>query len=142
MKFLIYLEVCVIAAFASPFLDDVNVAQKLVRIPDGFGGMKYVNPNAEQDPSPSYIPADDVEFLLFTLQNPLIPQFLRFDDMSSVANSNWSPNRPTKVICHGWQRSEIAEADVISSLIVVYFQRHQHRSQPAGDCVLSGRTRC
>lgn len=111
MKFVVFSLFCLMATISSTF--DDGSASKLrrnlspgsyVRIPDGFGGMKFVLPEEEPEISPSFVPADDMVFLLFTRANPTTPQILRFNDMSSVTSSLFSSARPTKVICHGWQR--------------------------------------
>lgn len=109
MKLLILSIFCVFASISSSF-DDGSAAKvrsndaNFVMIPDGFGGMKYVNPDEEPEISPSFVPADDIVFMLFTRDNRLEHQVLRWNDLSSISASNWSPSRPTIFICHGWQR--------------------------------------
>lgn len=102
MKFVILSAILIVSALATPskiLLDDVEYE----RIPDGFGGMKYVNVNEEQEISPTFDVLRDTRFLLFTRFNPTIPQELRGNDMSSVSASHFSPARPTRVLIHGWQ---------------------------------------
>lgn len=101
MKFVISLTLCTIAVFATP----LERPENLVQIPDGFGGMRLVDLAAESDEvAPSFVPAQDMVFHLFTRANPTQSQILHFSDMSTVVNSNWSSARETKILCHGWQR--------------------------------------
>lgn len=104
MKFVIGLTLSIIAVFATP-LQEVKKAEGFVRVPDGFGGMRLAS-TAEvyEEVAPISVPADDMVFHLFTRNNPTESQILQFNDMSTVVNSNWSPDRETKVLCHGWQR--------------------------------------
>lgn len=104
MKFVIGLTLCIIAVYATP-LHEVEKAEGFVRVPDGFGGMRLASvAEVYEEVKPSSVPADDMVFHLFTRNNPTVSQILRFDDMSTVVNSNWSPARETKILCHGWQR--------------------------------------
>lgn len=106
MKFVIVLTIFVIAAVASPYLKNGSEAKpgRYANIPDGFGGLKFVNIDEQQDVTPAFVPENDVRFLLFTQANPLVPQILHWSDMSTVSNSHWSSARDTKLIAHGWQR--------------------------------------
>lgn len=64
--------------------------------------MVDLNPtNLEMEPSPSYDPMNDIAFLLFTRQNPLVAQRITFD-MNTVRNSNWNPENGLRFILHGW----------------------------------------
>lgn len=100
MKLLIVSALCVLVVIASPLSDD----KPKVQIPDGFGGMKFVNLEEEQEISPAFNVLLDTRFLLFTRFNPTIAQELRFSDINSVHASNFSPSRPTRILIHGWQR--------------------------------------
>ncbi|CAG5026866.1 unnamed protein product [Parnassius apollo] len=42
------------------------------------------------------------QYWLFTRQNPNVAQILVHGNADSVRNSNYNPNRPLKVIAHGW----------------------------------------
>lgn len=72
----------------------------MVNIPDGFGGLKLVDLEAETEFAPFI--EDDVHFMLFTRQNPTVGQVIRFNDMQSVQNSNFGPHRLTVFMAHGW----------------------------------------
>lgn len=111
MKFVIFSLFCMMAVINSTFDDGSALRlrrnlspESYVRIPDGFGGTKFVLPEEEPEISPSFVPANDVVFLLFTRANPTTPQILSFNDMSTVTSSHFSSARPTKLVCHGWQR--------------------------------------
>ncbi|CRK86438.1 CLUMA_CG000024, isoform A [Clunio marinus] len=120
MNYYIFAAFCIIAVIASP-LSDTNIFKvqndnlKIVEIPDGFGGVKYVNIDEETEISPAYNPAQDVRFLLFTRRNPTQAQILSFNDMNTVTNSQFMPNRPTKFICHGWQSNANTEVNPITT---------------------------
>lgn len=111
MKFVIFSALCVIATFASPLIDDgetriVSDAGEYVKIPNGFGGMKFVNVEETQEISPKFDVGRDTRFLVFTRFNPTIGQQIWPNDMASVERSNFSPNRPTRFLVHGWQRQD------------------------------------
>lgn len=42
------------------------------------------------------------QYWLFTRSNPTTPQFLIHGNVNSIINSNYAPNRQTKVLVHGW----------------------------------------
>lgn len=106
MKFVILSAIFVIQAFAIPQSPSrlIGDAGEYEKIPDGFGGMKFVNIEEEQEIAPMFVASRDTRFLLFTRFNPTIPQELRGNDMSTVASSHFSTARPTRVLIHGWQR--------------------------------------
>lgn len=109
MKLVILSVLCVIAVIASPLSESeankIGDAGEYVKIPDGFGGMKYVNLAVEeQEISPTFNIAQDTRFLLFTRLNPTIPQELRANDINTIHSSHFSPSRPTRILIHGWQR--------------------------------------
>jgi Lipase len=79
MKFVVVLLACVIAAVASPLVK-------------------------EEEAAPFFNVSVDTRFLLFTRFNPTIAQRVIFNDMSTVANSNFDASRPTRFLIHGWQR--------------------------------------
>lgn len=101
MNKFIFSALFVAAVVASPLLEG-NVS-KMVKIPDGFGGMKTVDLAAETEVNPTFDPPNDVGFLLFTRENPLAAQRLVWNDMSTVTSSNFVANRKTIFIAHGWQ---------------------------------------
>lgn len=104
MKLFIFVSFLVIAVIASPFTGESEEAEELIKIPDGHGGWRYVTYEETLEVDPLFVPADDMRFLLFTQANPLTPQILQWNDMSTVSSSNWLGSRPTRIIAHGWQR--------------------------------------
>lgn len=107
MNFVIFSAIFFVVTVASPLFEESSDTKpgRYEYIPDGFGAMKYVNIDEEQqEVTPAFVPDSDVRLLLFTRANPLVPQILHWSDMSTVANSHWSSARDTKLICHGWQR--------------------------------------
>ena len=108
MNLLIFFAFCVIAVNAND--DEASLKRlgdrKMVKIPDGFGGMKVVDLEAETEIDPKFDIQNDVRFLVFTRRNPTVGQEVRFNDMGSVTNSNFLANQKTVFIIHGWQRSD------------------------------------
>ena len=109
MKLILIVAFCIIAIIASPLNEDEASMKrlgdrKMVKIPDGFGGMKVADLEAETEINPKFDIPNDVRFLVFTRRNPTIGQVVRFNDMSTVVNSNFMANRTTIFIAHGWQR--------------------------------------
>ena len=45
---------------------------------------------------------NEVEFLLWTPENPSSEQILVLDDAPSVESSSFNANRPTKILVHGY----------------------------------------
>lgn len=110
MKNFIFVTLCLVAVIDSSSLNN-NIsnsenAAEYVKIPNGFGGIKYVNVNDEalNEIDPHFDIPNEVTFTVFTRQNPTVGQLIRFDDMSSVRASNFIPNAPTKLIVHGWTK--------------------------------------
>lgn len=104
MNKLIFFALFVAAVVASPLLDG-NEGNKMVKIPDGFGGMKIVDLETETEVNPTFNPPNDVGFLLFTRENPLVFQTLVWNNMDTVRSSNFVANRKTIFVVHGWQNS-------------------------------------
>lgn len=48
-------------------------------------------------------PNEDIQFDLYTLENPIEPQILRINDTQSFENSNFDRRRPTRIFAHGFQ---------------------------------------
>jgi len=104
MKILILSALCVIAALSSPLNESETLILegiKYVKVPNGFGGLKYVA--AEEEISPMFDALRDTRFLIFTRFNPTFGQEVRLGDLNAIRNSNFSPNRPTRILIHGWQ---------------------------------------
>lgn len=103
MKFLIFILLCIIATLVQSQTINVDGVE-YVKVPNGFGGMKYANVETEAEAVPLFNARTDTRFLVFTRFNPTIGQQINAFDMSTVAATNFSPNRPTRVLIHGWQR--------------------------------------
>ncbi|XP_033111034.1 pancreatic triacylglycerol lipase-like [Anneissia japonica] len=48
------------------------------------------------------------EFLLNTRSNPITPQFLDTNDISTITSSTFDPLKETKIVCHGYTESAYA----------------------------------
>ncbi|XP_065073627.1 pancreatic triacylglycerol lipase-like [Ochlerotatus camptorhynchus] len=83
-------------------------------IPDGAGRMHMVNinpvdvPEGEDEVEPLFTPETDVIFRMYSRRNPVHPQIIRWDDPSSISNSNFDPSNPTRFLIHGWVEGEDA----------------------------------
>jgi hypothetical protein len=109
MKLVVFSAFCVIAAFASPSIDDraarINGdAGEYVKVPNGAGGMQFASIDDLNEVAPLFDVGRDTRFLVFTRFNPTIGQQVWANDMASIERSNFSPSRPTRVLIHGWQR--------------------------------------
>lgn len=63
----------------------------------------YSNAALEIPQSPEHI---DTHFLLFTQENPTMPEFLYYDrDDESIQNSNLNPSRWLRIIVHGFSNN-------------------------------------
>lgn len=88
-------------------------------VPDEDGHMHLVNvQSALNEPQPSFNVNIGVIFELYTLKNPNTPQLLRLNDVGSLANSNFDPNRPTRFVVHGWN----SKGDLTISFSKAYFE--------------------
>lgn len=54
--------------------------------------------------TPAFNVRQDTRFLLFTRFNPTIPFVININDVGSIVNSQYSRDRPLRVLIHGWQR--------------------------------------
>lgn len=114
MNKFIFSALFVVAVVASPLLDS-KVEKKMVKIPDGFGGMKMADLEAETEVNPTFDPPNDVGFLLFTRENPTVAQILTWNNMDSVRNSNFVANRKTIFVAHGWQSNPTTEVGPLTT---------------------------
>lgn len=57
----------------------------------------------------------DVRLMLQTRQNRETPQLLQFRNLPSVQNSNFNPNRPTRVLIHGWGEDSDGNIEVMTA---------------------------
>jgi len=104
MKILILSALCVVAALSSPLSESENLileGVEYVKVPNGYGGVEFVK--AEEEIYPMFDAFRDTRFLVFTRFNPTIGQEVRLGDLNTIRNSNFSPERPTRILIHGWQ---------------------------------------
>ncbi|XP_020710166.2 pancreatic triacylglycerol lipase-like [Athalia rosae] len=69
--------------------------------------IELINLTDEQEDSSSTWEEwhSDVLFNLYTVKNPDTPQLLYPYDVDSLANSNFDPRVPTRIVIHGWLNS-------------------------------------
>ncbi|XP_043591014.1 phospholipase A1-like [Bombus pyrosoma] len=53
---------------------------------------------------------DAINFTLYTRENPTDGEILKLNDVESIRNSHWNPNRQTIVMIHGWIQNGLASA--------------------------------
>lgn len=58
--------------------------------------------DAMKQPVPFFNVNNDVKFDLYTLLNPKVPQIINLHNVSSIKQSNFNPNLPTRIVIHGW----------------------------------------
>lgn len=73
-------------------------------------------------PDPLFSVESDVQFQLFTPLNPTESQILQLNNLSSVQNSNFNINNPTRVLIHGWN----SEGLLTPRFADAYFGRSFH----------------
>lgn len=89
------------------------------------------------EPQPFFNVQTGVLFELYTLRNPRNVQYLRINDVESLANSYFDASRPTRIVIHGFnskgdltvafQRGNACIPDYIflRCVIVKYFKLQQ-----------------
>jgi hypothetical protein len=71
-------------------------------MPDENGKMHLIDVNPiEDEPEPFFNAETDVRFMLFTRSNPTSGQQITWTSQS-IANSNFNPAHPVRVLIHGW----------------------------------------
>lgn len=70
---------------------------------DRFYSIGYDGDSAEQ--MKLFEPEKDMYFDLFTMANPKKPQKIAFGNSTSLAQSNFNKNNPTRIFIHGWAAS-------------------------------------
>lgn len=54
------------------------------------------------EPMKRFEPEKDIQFDLFTMDNPKNSQIIAFENSTSLAQSNFNKNNPTRIFIHGW----------------------------------------
>jgi pancreatic triacylglycerol lipase len=90
-------------------------------VPDAGGRMHLVDLDPLEIPvEPSFVPHEDIVFLLFTRSNPTAGQVLTLGDAGSVLTSNFNPGHETRLTIHGWNGAPSNPVNVNSN--AAYFQ--------------------
>lgn len=104
---------------ALPLIDE---AHRWELTPDSSGRMHLVDLKPFETPiEPSFNPASDIVFLVFTRSNPTVGQRIFLNNQASVQNSNFNPAHPTRVTIHGWQGSL---NDAVNIEVTAAYLRH------------------
>lgn len=77
-------------------------------IPNSEGQMILADLHAVQDPEPLFVPANDMQFILYTRANRA-GQRVHLT-AASLAASTFNPNHPVRILTHGWMGSERARS--------------------------------
>jgi hypothetical protein len=99
-------------AYSKPTIDNDNHRWNLVK--DGEGKMHMFNMNpVELEQEPTFIPSEDVFFLLFTRDNPTVGQRINIYDEANVRASHWrhGPSATTRFLIHGFQQDSNTESN-------------------------------
>lgn len=84
-----------------PPSDDIEGEWALVPGENGRVYKVHVD-TVMNEPMQSFDANNDVLFELFTPENPEQPQFIIPQNVTSLKTSNFSSERPTRIIIHGW----------------------------------------
>lgn len=87
--------------YASCDTQMVNITMRWVYVPDK-DGIWYWQDLDDMGVQPAFDAQKDVKFYLFTRRNPEEGQELKIQDITSIADSHFDKNKPTRLICHGW----------------------------------------
>lgn len=68
-------------------------------------------------------PEKDIQYDLFTMDNPKHPQKIAFGNWSSLAQSNFNKYNPTRIFIHGWSPS----GGFTTELPYAYFEKGNHK---------------
>ncbi|XP_055538344.1 pancreatic triacylglycerol lipase-like [Wyeomyia smithii] len=84
----------------------IPVEQRHSLVYDARGNLHLVNQDPysviDADLEPFFNAESDIIFRLYTRSNPNDEQVLVWSDPSTVQNSNFNPNHPTRFTVHGW----------------------------------------
>lgn len=99
------------------------VESEFVLVPDFDGSVYSVNVDAALEEPFPYFPINTaVRFELFTVSNPTEPQLITHRDEATLSNSNFDPNRPTRIFIHGWNSQGL----LTPRFAEAYFQKGGH----------------
>uniref|UniRef100_A0A6M2E3G0 Putative secreted protein n=1 Tax=Xenopsylla cheopis TaxID=163159 RepID=A0A6M2E3G0_XENCH len=104
--------------------DEINDREYMF-FPDGNGNLHLIHLKEDQyEPTLKFSVANHVHFLLFTRKNPEKSQELIFDNVTSIINSNFDPQKNTIVIAHGWSSDATSPVnELIRKVRVVVAQK-------------------
>lgn len=74
------------------------------------------------EPVKLFEPEKDIQFDLFTMDNPKEPQKIAFGNWRSLAQSNFNKNNPTRIFIHGWLPSGCFTTELPDA----YFEKGNH----------------
>ncbi|XP_055627681.1 pancreatic triacylglycerol lipase-like [Toxorhynchites rutilus septentrionalis] len=119
MLTLIVLSSLVLGGLASP----VDVQPEIIMDSTGHPHLVNLDPYEIKDVEfePLFNAEEDMSFRLFTRLNPDVGQVLRWNDPSSIFNSNFNPSHPTRFTIHGWRAD--GESDLHSMIRYNYLAR-------------------
>lgn len=90
-------------------------------IPDDQGKLYLINvQSAMIEPQPFFNVQTGVLFELYTLQNPRNAQFLRINDVESLANSYFDASRPTRIVIHGFNSKGDLTTAFQTGIVCIY----------------------
>lgn len=100
-KMKLFVAVAVVAAFAAVSGMSLGAAPEFAMVPDE-NGWKLVNVNDDPEPESFFTPENDIVFTLYTNEDQVAGQVVRWNDPSWIEGSGFNANLPTRLTIHGW----------------------------------------
>lgn len=108
--------------YDDPYQSQEDEESNLVLVPDEKGNLIAMNVDEVDQSAESFIsiPAI-VRFELYTRDNPEKPQLLSSTN-DSLLDTNYDPNRPTRIFIHGWN----SQGEMTPLFTDAYFKKGNH----------------
>lgn len=89
-------------------------------VKDAQGNITRVpNNQVPNTPTPFFSAKDDVRFELFTPSNPTEAHLLLLDNSTTVENSHFNPEYPTRILVHGWNSEGLLTPRFAEAYLVI-----------------------
>jgi hypothetical protein len=122
MKYLALFALIYLAA-ADPFPNGLTfqLEEEWNLVPDEFDVLQPMHRNELFDFSPFFRAERDVNFVLFTAENPAVGHSLQLSNIDTIFETNFNPSLPIRFIIHGWFNNE--DSDVNRFIRTAYLSR-------------------
>lgn len=98
---LLFVAGAVVAALAVVSGMSLGDAPEFAMVPDE-NGWKLVKVNEDPEPESFFTPANDIIFTLYTNEDRVTGQVIRWNDPAWTESSGFNANLPTRLTIHGW----------------------------------------